>query len=148
MSLLVDTKKLTEQLFRNGSTNNEQLQLLLWHLKEITELSNEQLAISEGSFPVFFMSYLTELANSYRPTNESQFPHKLLALYSSADEMRVNIAGVIDEFKMKMKVYEELDGDAKTLLLHSCFGEIQKISMNTSLTIKDEMDKCLQDIKY
>ena len=147
MSLLVDTKKLTEQLFRNGSTNNEQLQLLLWHLKEITELSNEQLAISEGSFPVFFMSYLTELANSYRPTNESQFPHKLLALYSSADEMRVNIHEAMEVFLMKTKVHE-LNEEDKTQLLHECFQEIKLISMDTSLEVKDEMEKCLQDIKY
>lgn len=147
MSILDDTKRLTEQLFRNGSTNNEQLQLLLWHLKEITELSNEELSIPEGSFPVFFMSYLTELANSHRPTNASQFPYKLLSIHNSLDEMRVNIHGAMDEFLMNTKVYE-LDEDDKTQLLHKCFQQIKTISTDTSLKVQDEMDKCLRDINY
>ncbi len=147
MSLLEDTKRLTEQLFRNGSTNNEQLQLLLWHLKEITELSNEELAIPEGSFSVFFMSYLTALANSHRPTNASQFSHKLLSIHNSVDEMRVSIHGAIDEFLMEAK-FHELNEEDKAELLHKCFQKIKMTSMDTSLKVQDEMEKCLVEIRY
>ena len=147
MTLINDTKEMAENLFRNGSTSNEQLQLLLWHLKEITELSDEELAMPKNGFPGFFTGYLTELANRYRPTNTSDFPHKLLTLHSSFNEMRVNIHTQIDDFIMKTKVYD-LDESSRIKLLNDCFDEIKKITMNISTKVQSDIDECLRDIKY
>jgi hypothetical protein len=146
MPLLVDTKKLTEELFRNGSTNNEQLQLLLWHLKEITELSNEQLSIPEGHFPVFFMSYLTELANSYKPTNSSELPHRLLSIERALNEMRNSIQVATEDFGKQISYI--VDDETSFELTAKCVSDVRNSAMEASLIVRDKIDEWLVEIRY
>lgn len=71
MNLLDQTKELVEDLYRNGSTNNERLLDLLVNLKMIAE-STEKDPREGDDFRIFFSQYLTELATLFAPTNASE----------------------------------------------------------------------------
>jgi hypothetical protein len=146
MALIEDTKKLTEQLFRNGSTNNEQLQLLLWNLKEISELNNEEISMPEGDFPIFFMKFLTELANSYRPTNSSKLPQRLLSIDSSLNDMCITIQEATEEFNRKVSYI--VDNKESFELTSECVSNVRNKAMEASLTVRNKIDEWLVEIRY
>lgn len=146
MALIEDTKNLTKQLFRDGSTNNEQLQLLLWHLKEITELNEDELGIAKDNFQIFFMEYLTELANSYRPTNTSKLPERLLAIDSSLSEMRIKIQEVTEEFNRKIGYI--VDDKQSFELTTECVEAVRYSSLEASTIVSDKINEWLVEIRY
>jgi hypothetical protein len=146
MALIEDTKILTQQLFRNGSANNEQLQTLLWQLKEITELSDKELAIPAGEFQTFFMSYLTELANSYRPTNTSKLPERLLSIDSSLNDMRVRIQKATEEFNQKVGYI--VDDRQSFELISECVNVVRHSALEASTMVSDNINDWLDEIRY
>jgi hypothetical protein len=146
MALIEDTKILTEQLFKNGSTNNEQLQLLLWHLKEIAELNDEELAIPKGSLPIFFMTYLTELANSYRPTNASKLPQRLLSIDTALIDMRNKIQEATEEFNQKVVCI--VDDRESYELTSQCASVLRNSALEASTIVSNEINDWLVEIRY
>lgn len=69
MSLLEETEKMVEDLFKYGSTNNKQLFDLLVNLKIIAESKVAGNLPKEEEFNTFFCQYLCTLAMNWLPSS-------------------------------------------------------------------------------
>jgi hypothetical protein len=68
MSLLEETEKMVDDLFKYGSTNNKQLFDLLSNLKIIAESRVTENRLTED-FNIFFSQYLSTLAMNWLPSS-------------------------------------------------------------------------------
>ena len=147
MALINDTEQLVDGLFRNGSTNNESLQALLWQLKMISELSDEELQLPNGvDIRAFYVGFLTYLANRYRPTNASKFPERLLSIEQPLQEMRIGLYEESEKFLQKMLVVSEEQSNRELVLEYVANV---KNGCNESIQIaRNEMERLLVEINY
>ncbi len=169
MELIDTTRILVKELYRNGNTNNENLQKLLWKIKELTELSEEQLKEAEikCDLVTFLMLFITELANLYKPTNTSQYVSEVNNLYNStiliSEKTQVKVKELHEVIARKIQAYEiglisaikqsssnpnlsELN-DIRIEIFHKC-AEINEIISNEHITINENLTKWLQDSRY
>jgi len=166
MSQIDEAEKFVRSLYREGSTNNENLQLLLWQLKEIVEKlerTDNELGV-KGDKLEFLHNFLTKLANLYEPTNSSKFPTEILKLHSAASiqivdakNTFVKIQGDLSLFKEKVMINYHLASTDDELLpilndleskmlesLHTQLGEL----MNQGRETIAITEKWLQDCRY
>jgi hypothetical protein len=169
MELIDTTRILVKELYRNGNTNNENLQKLLWSIKELTELSEEQLKEAEikCDLETFLMLFITELANLYKPTNSSQYVSEVNNLYNStiliSEKTRVKIKELQDVVTRKIETYEsglikaigqssshpnlsELN-NIKIEIIEKC-AEIENHISNEHIAINETLTKWLRDCRY
>jgi hypothetical protein len=90
MNLVEDTLNLTNEMFKKGANNNEQLKLLLSNLREILESNNEELQISKNR-DEFVITFLSKLVNLYKPTNSSQYPSKIIEIHDENEKQITDI---------------------------------------------------------
>ena len=136
MNLVEDTLNLTNEMFKKGANNNEQLQLLIWHLKEIAESNNEELQISQDK-EIFLIQFLTNLANLYKPTNSSQYPSKIIEIH---DENEKQLAGIENSFLQVMEDIKRIVAIAKNANLER--GDIAFFYELINLNESKFLDKC------
>jgi hypothetical protein len=147
MKTLNNTKDLVSTLFRSGLTDNEQLQQLLWNLKEILELNNEDLGVNDNDdLRAFFVSYLTDLANLYRPTNSSKLPERILSIDNSLIDMTV---GINEAFESLLKRMPSSPGEeSNRRLAHECLNEIRVRCNQNVESVREITEKWLISIRY
>ncbi len=160
---LLKTYEYVQSLYQKGNTNNEELSELLAMLKEIsdarpTEISEDfknlfnDLDLSDGTLndsSHMLMMFLTKLAVSYKPTNSSEFPHKLLELHFS------NII-LIEEFNNLFESsLKKLDVDfsnEKNKILIEDFFKTYKTALDllrsNHLQAQMKVDEWLKSIRY
>jgi hypothetical protein len=147
MTDLDNTKDLVSTLFKSGLTDNEKLQKLLWNLKEIAELSNEDLGINgNDDLKVFFIYYLTDLANQYRPTNSSKLPEKILSIDNCFNDISIGVSIAFDRFLKSMP--SSPNDEENHRLAHECLSEIRNRCNEEAQKIREITDKWLLEIRY
>jgi hypothetical protein len=147
MKTLNNTKDLVSTLFRSGLTDNEQLQQLLWNLKEILELNNEDLGVNDNDdLRAFFVSYLTDLANLYRPTNSSKLPERILSIDNSLIDMTVGINEAFENLLKRMP--SSPDEESNRRLTHECLNEIRVRCNQNVENVREITEKWLISIRY
>jgi hypothetical protein len=147
MALINDTEHLVDGLFRGGSTNNEALQALLWQLKMISELSDEELQLSNGvDIKAFYVGFLTNLANRYRPTNASRFPKRLLSIEHPLSEMRIRLHEETEKFIQKMLVVSEEQPNRELVLEY--VANVKNGCSEGIQIARNEMERLLVEINY
>jgi len=166
MSQIDEAEKFVRSLYREGSTNNENLQLLLWQLKEIVEKleqTDNELGV-KGDKLEFLHNFLTNLANLYKPTNSSKFPTEILNLHSAASiqivdakNTFVKIQGDLSLFKEKVMINYHLASteielntmlnDLESKILESFHAQLGRL-MNQSSETVGITEKLLQDCRY
>jgi hypothetical protein len=147
VTIIIDTEALVDELFRDGSTSNERLQALLWQLKMISELSDEELQLPNGvDVKAFYVGFLTNLANRYRPTNASKFPERLLSIERPLEEMRIRLYEETDNFLQKMLTASEEQSNRELILEYT--ANI-KSRCNEGIQIaRSEIERTLVEINY
>lgn len=147
MTALNNTKDLVSALFRSGLTDNEKLQKLLWNLKEIAELGNEDLGINDNDdLKVFFVCYLTDLANQYRPTNSSKLPEKILSIDNCFNDVSIGVSIAFEHFLKSIPSSPNEEENHR--LAHECLSEIKGRCNEEAQKIREITDKWLLEIKY
>ncbi len=145
-----DVKNFVSDLYQNGLTNNEKLQGLLWQIKMVSELSNEELGIkSDGDLRSFFIKFMTDLANNYRPSNQSELPQKLLKLYETtlSNKNFIYQAGedlLRDLYLAKMEKNPEKNEE----LIRSFIFSVAGSNENNAFKIRQAVDELLAEINY
>jgi hypothetical protein len=145
-----DVKNFVSDLYQNGLTNNEKLQGLLWQIKMVSELSNEELGIkSDGDWRSFFIKFMTDLANNYRPSNQSEVPQKLLKLYETtlSNKNFIYQAGedlLRDLYLAKMEKNPEKNEE----LIRSFIFSVAGSNENNAFKIRQAVDELLAEINY
>lgn len=136
MHIIEQTLKLTNEMFERGANNNENLQLLLWNLKEIVEQDKEHLNIAQDK-EEFLIQFITKLANLYKPTNASQYPSKIVRVHDENEQQIVEIA---DSFSEVMNEIERFAVIAKNANLDR--EEVVLSNELIDLNQSKFMDKC------
>lgn len=163
MALINDASNLVDALYAKGATNNEDLQKLLVMLKDISdsrpsELRDEfksmfnDLDLSENTLNdtgIMTMMFLTKLAMSYKPTNSSEFPHRLLEIYSATLGATEKI---LNERQSKLReIYlAKMEGrlDEYEDLTQNFVYEVALITQQTGWEIRAIIDKWLKEVNY
>ena len=163
MALINDASNLVDALYTKGATNNEDLQKLLVMLKDISdsrpsELRDEfksmfnDLDLSENTLNdtgIMTMMFLTKLAMSYKPTNTSEFPHRLLEIHSATLGMTETILNerqsqLRDIYLAKMEGrLDEYEG-----LTQNFINEVVLITQHSGCEIRAIIDKWLKEVNY
>jgi hypothetical protein len=147
-----DVKKYIDGLYEDGATSNERLQELIWRLKMLSELPNEELGIAaDGDFRYFFIKYLTELANRHHPTNSSDLPKKLLEIHCANLQLVELLVKVIENYENSLskdvidasKTKSDLANDF-TLVIRHLMADIKDQYFSSQNKIND----WLKEIKY
>lgn len=145
-----EVKNFVNGLYQNGLTNNEKIQGLLWQIKMVSELSNEELGIkSDSDFRYFFIRFMTDLANNYRPSNQSELPQKLMRLYETplSNKNFILEAGedlLRDLYLAKMEKNPEKNEE----LIRSFIFSVAESNENNALEIRLAVDELLAEINY
>lgn len=147
MTALNNTKDLVSTLFRDGLTDNEKLQSLLWNLKEIAELSDEDLGINDSiDLKAFFVCYLTDLANQYRPTNSSKLPEKILSIDNCFNDVSIGVNIAFERFFERMPSSPSEEENHR--LAYECLNEIRNRCNEEAQKVREITDKWLLEIRY
>lgn len=163
MALINDASNLVDALYAKGATNNEDLQKLLVMLKDISdsrpsELRDEfksmfnDLDLSENTLNdtgIMTMMFLTKLAMSYKPTNSSEFPHRLLEIHSATLAMAERILND-RQSKLRDLYLAKMEGrlDEYEELTQNFINEVVSITGETGFEIRASIDKWLNEFKY
>lgn len=147
MAMISETEVLVDALFRNGSTNNESLQALLWQLKMISELSDEELQLPNGvDIKAFYVGFLTNLANRYHPTNTSRFPERLLSIEHPLSEMRIRLHEETEKFLQKTIAESEEQPNRELVLEY--VANVRNGCNEGILMARNEIERLLVEINY
>jgi Zn-dependent oligopeptidase len=160
---LIGTYDFVQTLYRKGVTNNEQLAQLLTMLKEIsdarpTEISEdfknlfEDLDISDDTLNdarTMMMMFLTKLAVTYKPTNSSEFPHKLLEIHYG------NIVAMDEVYALFQNSLSKIDSNSydeehQKLFenYHNFFAPIMNVLKSKHYETQQKIDEWLNEIRY
>jgi hypothetical protein len=160
---LIGIYDFVQTLYRQGNTNNEQLAQLLTMLKEISEARPSEISEDFKSLfkdldlfddtlnnsGVMLMMFLTKLAVSYKPTNSSEFPHKLLEIHY---DNIVLIDQVYDSYQNSLSKFDPnaLDEEHKKLFenYHNFIGSIMSILKSKHFETQQKIDNWLKSIRY
>ncbi len=147
-----EVKQAVNKLFDGGSTSNEMLQDLLWKLKMLSELSDEDLGIkSEDDRRYFFTIFFTELANAYKPTNSSELPRKLLQIHSSNAEFLQSINQLYGSFEHEFAENFLSDKKTKNDLHEQHFKfrhDLSNLIRNQYIHSQNAIEEWLKKINY
>ena len=138
---LLKTYDYVQSLYQKGNTSNEELSELLTMLKEIsdarpTEISEDfkslfnDLDLSDDTLNdarIMMMMFLTKLAVSYKPTNSSEFPHKLLELHFSNIVLMEELNNL---FQSSLRKLDEDFSNEKNQILIEDFLKTYKIAID------------------
>lgn len=163
MALINDASNLVNALYAKGATNNEDLQKLLVMLKDISdsrpsEIRDEfksmfnDLDLSEDTLNdtgIMTMMFLTKLAMSYKPTNASEFPHRLLEIHSATLSMAETILNDRQD-KLRDIYLAKMEGkpDEYKELTENFVNEVVSITRKTGFEIRANIEKWLHEFKY
>jgi hypothetical protein len=160
---LLKTYNYVQSLYQKGNTNNEELSELLAMLKEIsdarpTEISKDfknlfkDLDLSDDTLNdarVMMMMFLTKLAVSYKPTNSSEFPHKLLELHFSNIVLMEELNHLFESSLKKIDV--DLSNEKNKILIEDFF-KTYKIAIDllrsNHLQAQMKIEEWLKSIRY
>ncbi len=159
---LLKTYEYVQSLYQKGNTNNEELSELLAMLKEISdarpnEISEDfknlfkDLDLSDelNETRIMTMMFLTKLAVSYKPTNSSEFPHKLLELHFSNI---VLMEECINLFESSLKKLDVDFSNEKNKILIEEFFKTYKTALDllrsNHLQAQMKIDEWLKSIRY
>ena len=145
-----DVKNFIDDLYHDGLTNNEKLQDLMWRLKMVSELTNEELGINSDNDPrYFFITFLTDLANRYRHTNTSQLPPRLLSIHSSTLDIKERFNQIASDFhrdiylaKMEGK---QIDYDS---LINQITSQLASEALSSLDVIRLQINDWLRECNY
>lgn len=136
MHIIEQTLQLTNEMFERGANNNENLQLLLWNLKEIVEQDKESLNIAQDK-EEFLIQFITKLANLYKPTNASKYPSKIVRVHDENEQQIIDIANTFSEVMNEIERFAVIAKNA-SLDRGEVFLSNELIDLNQSKF----MDKC------
>jgi hypothetical protein len=159
---LIGTYDFVQNLYRKGATNNEELAQLLTMLKEISdarpnEISEDFKNLFKGldlsdelnDTRIMTMMFLTKLAVSYKPTNSSEFPHKLLEIHY---DNIVLINQVYDLYQNSLSKFDSnsLNEEHKKLFenYNNLIGSIMNMLKSKHFETQQKIDEWLKEIRY
>jgi hypothetical protein len=160
---LLKTYDYVQSLYQKGNTSNEELSELLAMLKEISdarpiEISEDfknlfkDLDLSEVTLNdarIMMMMFLTKLAVSYKPTNSSEFPHKLLELHFSNIVLMEELNNLFESSLKKIDV--DLTNEKNKILIEDFF-KTYKIAIDVlrsnHLQAQMKIEEWLKSIRY
>jgi hypothetical protein len=147
MSQIDETESFVMSLYREGSTNNENLQILLWQLKEIVEKlerTDDELGV-EGDKFLFLNGFLTKLANLYRPTNTSEYPIEILKINGVIAK---HIEDIEYNHQIEKLIHELKDKVMVRVVSHSLHSspENSKLEKELSFVFNESESKILESL--
>jgi len=160
---LLKTYDYVQSLYQKGNTSNEELSELLAMLKEISdarpiEISEDfknlfkDLDLSEVTLNdarIMMMMFLTKLAVAYKPTNSSEFPHKLLELHFSNIVLMEELNNLFESSLKKIDV--DLTNEKNKILIEDFF-KTYKITIDVlrsnHLQAQMKIEEWLKSIRY
>ena len=160
---LIGTYELVQTLYRQGATNNEQLAQLLTMLKEISDARPNEiredfknifkdLDLSDDTLndsSAMLMMFLTKLAVTYKPTNSSEFPHKLLEIHYGN---MILINEIYDLFQNSFGKIDSNSFDEEHQKLfenyHNSFASIMTMLKSKNFETQQKIDDWLKEIRY
>ncbi len=159
---LLKTYEYVQSLYQKGNTNNEELSELLAMLKEIsdarpTEISEDfknlfkDLDLSDelNETRIMTMMFLTKLAVSYKPTNSSEFPHKLLELHFSNIILIEEFNNLFESSLKKLDV--DFSNEKNKILIEEFFKTYKTaldLLRSNHLQAQMKIDEWLKSIRY
>ncbi len=159
---LLKTYEYVQSLYQKGNTNNEELSELLAMLKEIsdarpTEISEDfknlfkDLDLSDelNDTRIMTMMFLTKLAVSYKPTNSSEFPHKLLELHFSNIILIEEFNNLFESSLKKLDV--DFSNEKNKILIEEFFKTYKTaldLLRSNHLQAQMKIDEWLKSIRY
>jgi hypothetical protein len=165
---LLKTYNYVQSLYQKGNTNNEELSELLTMLKEIsdarpTEISEDfksifsDLDLSDDNLndsSHMLMMFLTKLAVSYKPTNSSEFPHKLLEMHYGNLLLVQQISSISEASLSKFNVEltnSDITNEKYIELIQNYMSAIDAIRVSFTKNYWDTQQKIeewLKEIRY
>lgn len=159
---LLKTYEYVQSLYQKGNTNNEELSELLAMLKEISdarpnEISEDfknlfkDLDLSDelNDTRIMTMMFLTKLAVSYKPTNSSEFPHKLLELHFSNIVLMEELINLFESSLKKLDV--DFSNEKNKILIEEFFKTYKTaldLLRSNHLQAQMKIDEWLKSIRY
>jgi hypothetical protein len=159
---LLKTYEYVQSLYQKGNTNNEELSELLAMLKEISdarpnEISEDfknlfkDLDLSDelNDTRIMTMMFLTKLSVSYKPTNSSEFPHKLLELHFSNIVLMEELNNLFDSSLKKLDV--DFSNEKNKILIEEFFKTYKTaldLLRSNHLQAQMKIDEWLKSIRY
>ncbi len=159
---LLKAYEYVQSLYQKGNTNNEELSELLAMLKEIsdarpTEISEDfknlfkDLDLSDelNDTRIMTMMFLTKLSVSYKPTNSSEFPHKLLELHFSNIVLMEELNNLFESSLKKLDV--DFSNEKNKILIEEFFKTYKTaldLLRSNHLQAQMKIDEWLKSIRY
>ena len=160
---LIGTYELVQTLYRQGATNNEQLAQLLTMLKEISDARPNEiredfknlfkdLDLSDDTLndsSAMLMMFLTKLAVTYKPTNSSEFPHRLLEIHYGN---MILINEIYDLFQNSFGKIDSNSFDEEHQKLfenyHNSLASIMTMLKSKNFETQQKIEDWLKEIRY
>ncbi len=159
---LLKAYEYVQSLYQKGNTNNEELSELLAMLKEIsdarpTEISEDfknlfkDLDLSDelNDTRIMTMMFLTKLSVSYKPTNSSEFPHKLLELHFYNIVLMEELNNLFESSLKKLDV--DFSNEKNKILIEEFFKTYKTaldLLRSNHLQAQMKIDEWLKSIRY
>jgi hypothetical protein len=165
MALINDASNLINSLYAKGATNNEELQKLLVILKDISdsrpdELREEfksifsELNLTEETLndtSAMTMMLLTKLAMSYKPTNSSAFPRRVLEIQFDnmlfMEELNLTLSQLLDKGAVELLSNEKTKSDLFDTLT-SLASAVRSSAGGIFAETQRKVDFWLKEIRY